>query len=90
MAAPDLAPTIGVTEGMWLRFCMMKKNMRVGGEKYLRFRRPTHIFVIQKKTTMKISIKLTKKQLVAALGAGVREIAIANGAGFQRQNAAHK
>lgn len=39
---------------------------------------------------MKISTKLSKKQLVAALGAGVREIAIANGAGFQRQSSVHK
>jgi hypothetical protein len=39
---------------------------------------------------MKIQIKLSKKELVNALGAGVREIAIANGKGFQRQTAVHK
>lgn len=39
---------------------------------------------------MKIQIKLSKKQIVSALGAGVREAAIANGCGFQRQTAVHK
>jgi hypothetical protein len=40
---------------------------------------------------MKIQIKLSKKQIVAALGNGVRQIALADGnGGFQRKSAVHK
>ncbi len=41
-------------------------------------------------STMKLKSKLTKKQIVAALGNGVRQIALASGnGGFQRISAVH-
>lgn len=39
---------------------------------------------------MKITVKLSNKQKVAALGDGVRQIALANGGGFQRQTVVFK
>jgi len=44
-----------------------------------------------KKKKMKIKIEITKKDIVNALGKGVREIAISQGnGGFQRQTNVHK